>query len=920
MPRRDAHLPIGDMRRKANPAVLEEHVHRYLKLLKVPDQAAQYMERGALADLAEYAGRNVAVTGYLTKKLFDDLCAVATRQDFPGNGGPRLSRVAPPDAVAPRDCIAVVSMHVHGFTSTHEVFSSNSRTVIESSRDGTTKIGAEWTGYGANFNVDITVEFRAVDAAIGDAGTAKLFFEQRVTIAPDRTRRDEYTATHFKPPPSREFEIGKVLNLMHQSKDMIPAELSNYCGPLDDVFPRHNATVREIEAGLGQLGSLVDMVVGYLATLPPLHAATSRQSMIAMPWGPARHEIQAAAGAGAGAGADADADAAPVKKEAVDGDAAMDDAPGAADAAVPLIGTVLGNALDRFHADQKMMRGMGTLGTLMQRLLLLKNYATHFQECFASIDHYMVRAFMKGIGDHNAMLFENRAPLDPLLNKIAMFQAGRAGIEMSKAGIDITGCSVEVQVRLPGKSYYEPLMGLPSVEPRFEGELSFGLGSKPIPVAGEYTRQVFVLPTESDGSAASRPDFRIMAETEYKNTPVVVVIGTPDGKSTAAKAVFLLVDTWAMRMALEISAIPSNKTFAKAMCLLPPEMASFAKAIRACDMAEGGLDLHVIYLRPLLASALDIDEDDLKGDPDWMTQLVGLMRGGVSLQSIAQGKGQGQGQARRSGADDAEGYVNVGAPKYDLALMKTQTAKLEQQMWKQGEKDHYKPPPEPQRPPPEPMPRYRSMAAAPCYRSMGAASYEAEEPRYNACSASAPARAPAPPAADRSAPPAPPPAGARGDASADARGDASVEAIADSLKGQGLDDRDFMATLLKRAEQNLRNSEAVLGASITIPDCANHCYFAKGKVPDNKTTSDYIAPGNDTTWQLRPNLNAASKTIWRMLAAHAALGKPVPTTRLAVFGVFVEWETNLLTGLMSGSIDPTKTMFEAISEFANVQK
>ena len=396
----------------------------------------------------------------------------------------------------------------------------------------------------------------------------------------------------------------------------------------------------------------------------------------------------------------------------------------------------------------------------MQRLLLLKNYATHFQECFASIDHYMVRAFMKGIGDHNAMLFENRAPLDPLLNKIAMFQAGRAGIEMSKAGIDITGCSVEVQVRLPGKSYYEPLMGLPSVEPRFEGELSFGLGSKPIPVAGEYTRQVFVLPTESDGSAASRPDFRIMAETEYKNTPVVVVIGTPDGKSTAAKAVFLLVDTWAMRMALEISAIPSNKTFAKAMCLLPPEMASFAKAIRACDMAEGGLDLHVIYLRPLLASALDIDEDDLKGDPDWMTQLVGLMRGGVSLQSIAQGQGQGQGQARRSGADDAEGFVNVGAPKYDLALMKTQTAKLEQQMWKQGEKDHYKPP-EPQRPPPEPMPRYRSMSAAPCYRSMGAASYEAEEPRYNACSASAPARASAPPAADRSAPPAPPPAGAR---------------------------------------------------------------------------------------------------------------------------------------------------------------
>ena len=57
-----------------------------------------------------------------------------------------------------------------------------------------------------------------------------------------------------------------------------------------------------------------------------------------------------------------------------------------------------------------------------------------------------------------------------------------------------------------------------------------------------------------------------------------------------------------------------------------------------------------------------------------------------------------------------------------------------------------------------------------------------------------------------------------------------------------------------------------------------------------------------------------------MLGAHAALGKPVPTTRLAVFGMFVEWETNLLTGLMSGSIDPTKTMLGAIKEFAKVQK
>ena len=110
-----------------------------------------------------------------------------------------------------------------------------------------------------------------------------------------------------------------------------------------------------------------------------------------------------------------------------------------------------------------------------------------------------------------------------------------------------------------------------------------------------------------------------------------------------------------------------------------------------------------------------------------------------------------------------------------------------------------------------------------------------------------------------------------------------------------------------------------LGATLTIPDCATNCYFAKGKVPDNETTSDFIAPGVGSEWNIRPNLNASTKTLRRMLAAHVALGKTVPTTRLAVFGAFVEWETNLLTGLMSGSIDPTKTIFETIKQVAALQ-
>jgi hypothetical protein len=118
----------------------------------------------------------------------------------------------------------------------------------------------------------------------------------------------------------------------------------------------------------------------------------------------------------------------------------------------------------------------------------------------------------------------------------------------------------------------------------------------------------------------------------------------------------------------------------------------------------------------------------------------------------------------------------------------------------------------------------------------------------------------------------------------------------------------------------MANSEAILGAKLTIPDCATNCYFAKGKVPDGKTTSDYMGPGTNSKWQVRPNLDAASKTIRRMLTAHAALGKPVPTTRMSVFGLLVEWETNLFKGLMSGSIDPTKILLGAYKGFAKLQQ
>jgi len=876
--RRDADMPLASYRNEASPAILEKGITKYLDLLKGdPKIASNYMEGGSLAQLSHYADSNTSVVGYLLHKVLSaELMGLATRQEG--------------HAFFPKDCTLYVSIKVDNIESTKQTFSSNMRLYEHDEGTGHTKrTGTEWTGYGANLDVVITMEFRPRNMVANDPRVRKLEFEQHVVIAPDRDRKQAYSASSLSPPPAQEFKIGAVVNLLHDNKQLTDEELRDLVmlTSTSDHFPRHNLAVQEIEAALAALGPFVDMVARFLATLPPFRAASSRHSDVAMPWGPARHELKKQE--------DPEpvhrilSDEAPLKKGLPEDDAPMGDGDTG-----DYIGARLGNALDQFHRDQcnALIDGMGVLGDLVQRLSLLKAYAVHFGHCYASIDHYMVRAFMKGIGDHNAVLFEQRQPLDPLLHKIALHQADRGGVGTARCEIDVPGISLEVKVQLPGMGYYTPLMGIPCVEPNFSGSLSFGLGSKPIPVEGEYTRQVFVLPTESDGG--EKPSLAVSAEAMYKNKPVVVVIGTPDGKRTDVKTVFLLVDTWCMWMAISVGAIPSNKAFAKAMSVLPPEMADFAAAIRACDIAEGGLDLHVIYLAPVLASALNVEENDLMGDPKWMKQLVGLMRGGVSLQALAQPK------ARPSAEKD--GWQDVPSPKVDLAKLKEMTADLEKEMLAQGAIDHYVPPVTRSA-----QPAFTSLsaddddcAAAPAFRSLAGSC--AAEPAPMAVEA-APAAA------------APTSEGGAGD------GDAAVDELASEMEElKADDDRDFMNTLMNHAEKTMANSEAILGAKLTIPDCATSCYFAKGKVPDGKTTSDYMAPGTNSKWEVRPNLDAASKTIRRMLTAHAALGKPVPTTRMSVFGLLIEWETNLFRGLMSGSIDPTKILLGAYKGFAKLQQ
>ena len=100
--RRDSNLPIGEMRRKPNPSVLETSIDRYVKILNTPEVATQYMEGGDLSDLAKYARRNTAVTGYLMNAVFHGLRDAST---FGGGASFNF----------PNDCEVRVSMTTGNF-------------------------------------------------------------------------------------------------------------------------------------------------------------------------------------------------------------------------------------------------------------------------------------------------------------------------------------------------------------------------------------------------------------------------------------------------------------------------------------------------------------------------------------------------------------------------------------------------------------------------------------------------------------------------------------------------------------------------------------------------------------------------------------------------------------------------------------
>ena len=659
-----AHAPRSGRREhytkfhKPTAAALERALTNHIRLLDGGadgEKMAPFMPEGDLKELASFARRNTAVAGYVLGMVFNELRACACIETTEVEGATSLG--------FPSSSSLYVTMKVDKVEQLTKKFRSDDHTITKDTSflglvtKQETVVGHAWTGYGVAFDLEVKWRFKNT---LGDVET--LTFSQHVRIEP---KPQQTSPIKVATPPATEFDVSAAIDILHDQEVLSRGGLKGGWERLHtedpqaaERFPRHNRVVEKIEAALGQLSALTDHHVRWLAEYTPI-IATNAWSTVEMPWGVSRPDKPK----------DANVDTTKDLSEIV-------------------LSARLSRTLAAFHKDQvaDMVSGLGQVADMMQRLCLLKLYAVHTSACYEAIDDIMVRSFFQGIGAHNEVLFQEAKSLDGLLYKIGNFQMDRAGMDLAECNQVYSGCSIGVEMKLPETGDWQRLIAMPCTSTDFSGELLFGgIGCKGVPVVGTYTRYLFSVPTEAGGRHL--PMFRIVGSTEFANIPIAVVIGSPDGPKTKSQCVFLFVDGMCFRAALTVAAMPSDAEFAEAMATLPEEFKSFATAIRECDLAESGIDVHVIKLRPLLARATGILEKDLMGTAEFEEQLIRVMRAGCSLESLRQVIPRADGESERVGA----------ARQYDLQHLRAELQRLEERVLARGALDHKKiEPPSPQ--------------------------------------------------------------------------------------------------------------------------------------------------------------------------------------------------------------------------------
>ena len=870
MPRRDRNLVSAfSTRHKATPPVLEASLKDQLKRLSESNAytIGPFMPGGKLSDLAAFGARNSAAAGFLLHRTFHDAFLCSNDIAFVG-----MEEMCA--AFRKSTYTLLVQIKVSNTRTLTASFDSDTKFVQKKEGGSTTKSYTQSTGYGVEFDCVVEWTLRPATADAGPKYEAK--WKDHVHVEP---KKSQHFPFNIVTPDPAEFNIGEVLNLLHTRESRDCADLG--IPESGATFPRRNPRVVAIEAALQECKRLTDYHMAFLSKW--FAGATTRNSRLDLPWSLSRWERN---------------------KNAID-------PVGPAE----VFGADLAQVLREHHEKEHDLRivGLGASADLLQTLTLLRSYCAHFLACYESIDHVMVRSFLQGIGAHNAMLFEEYKSLDGLLMKIGKHQMQRAGLKTKTVGARTPGCSLTVNIELPEKrGYFQPLEALPCVDNEHLGMLCFdGATEDGIPTVGTSTRYVFQIPVESAileaSSEQERPRLRIDGFTGFENKPVVVAIGSPDGAKSYVRTAFLFVDMWYLRYSLSLSFIPSNAAFDEATAALPPEMADFASAIRAMDVATSGFCVEIVELSGALADAIGVGEDDLAGDSAWLKQLVMLMRGGASLQSISK-------KSRKRPSAAQEGFVDVGTKltAHELAQIKAATQGLYDRMIAQGKVDHYVPQaaPEPEDDEEE------DDSSHTVYRSCGSSD---ESAAFRGLGADAPAPA---------APAAPAPAAEPmsvdsnngvgvGNAAPGEGGDPAVDELAGEVDAK-LKTKDvgvnFMQRMLDRLSK-ISQPKAAVGAKIEVPDPRSHILFAKAKCPDGETTNDKAAPP-ESEWAPRPDLDGSTASIVELLSNCTA---PIRTERVTLFGIGAAWDSDVLTGLMSGSRDPSKVQLEIAQAIAPMQ-
>lgn len=809
---------------KATPAILEKSLQKAMRILRSGDSQTiqEFLPGGTLADLVAFAERNTVAVGYLMYQILNTIIGRASST----NDGKTDVDYDPCD-LQEYDVLEV-AWEIAEYKALTKTFPTGP-SVVRTGTHGTTQTQVHHIGHGAAFTLKVRWTFRGGTEA---RAPLVLNFEERITTAPESHKQ---TKLKIEAPAAEEFDIASLLRIVSDAP-CTGVRLSPDATAA--TYPRHNKRVQAIEKALGAVRRLVDLHANFLGPLDPV--AVSREvSKIEMPWSLCRETLPSA------------------DKEGMQLDA------------------LLARALEKFHENQFDLLAVGdSVRGLVQVLVLLKGYSAHFTSCYEAIDHVMVRAFLEGIGPHNATPIARGQPLDSLLMKIGKFQMERKGMPLKDAVLTTPGCSLCVQLKLPGTDHFQRLQGIGCVDKAFAGTLCFG-GGGGIPTEGTSTRLLFLLSAESPPSAP--PQLRVEGVSDFENVPVMAIIGTPDGTETKVKVATLLVNGKCLRYVLQLGFIPSNKAFADAVAVLPPEMADFASAIRECDVAESGLDLQLIDVRGPLADAIGIKESDLMGDPEWCAQLVNLMRGGASLQCLSQVP---RTRPRPIGTEATEP-----AP-YCLTMLKDRTKALWDRLRAEGKVDY--------------------ATCAPAYHSCGLEDDDGPHVEFRGLCGAA------------SHPNDPPSAGNVGGAvgDGDGGGDAAVASLTNEVGEMRTTttDKNFMKRVMHALEA-LPDPKAVLGAKIELPAPLAHCTFAKCRFPD-EVHSRVKLPPDASAYQCDDHLDSSTDTFLTLLRNCTA---PIVTQRITLFGVGCVWTSDVLVALMTGARDPSKLQLDVALALAPLQ-